>query len=145
EIHLGDFNGGFDRLQVDNAVVNGNGSFTGGIARNVYPLVRGMYNEREDSIKAFGWKNELSFESWRLMVDMSWSKAEREETNLENPPPRVPSPRRDSATLDFSANGSRQRPPGLDSSTPAALSLTTATYGPASGKVPQVEAELGGF
>ena len=145
EIHLGDYNGGFDRLQVDNAVVNGNGSFTGGIARNVYPLVRGMYNEREDSIKAFGWKNELSFESWRLMVDMSWSKAEREETNLENNLQRLPSPMLDSVTLDFSGNGFPQMTPGLDYSNPASLYLTNTIYGSGYGKVPQVEDELRGF
>ncbi|WP_447730454.1 TonB-dependent receptor [Pseudoxanthomonas suwonensis] len=145
EIHLGDFNGGYDRLQVDGARVNGNGTFTGGVARNVYPLVRGMYNHREDNIKALGWKNELSFESWRLMADLSWSKAERDELNLENNTQRVPAPVLDSVTLDFARNGFPQMTPGLDYSDPASLYLTGTIYGSGYGKVPHVDDELHGI
>ena len=54
EVHIGDYNGGYGRLDVDNPVINGNNTFTGGTANNVYPLVRGMYNYREDEINAFG-------------------------------------------------------------------------------------------
>lgn len=145
EIHLGDYNGGYDRLQVDNAKVNGNGTFTGGVARNVYPLVRGMYNHREDNIKAVGWKNELSFDSWRLMADVSWSKAERDELNLENNLQRVPAPMLDSVTLDFSRGGFPQMSTGLDYSDPASLYLTGTIYGSGYGKVPHVDDELYGI
>ncbi len=145
EIHIGDFNGGYDRLDVDNAAVNGNGSFTGGVARNVYPLVRGMYNHREDNIKAFGWKNELSFDRFRIEADVSWSKAERDETNLENNLQRLPAPQLDSVTLDFSRRGFPQMTPGLDYSNPADLYLANTIYGSGYGKVPHVDDELRGF
>jgi len=145
EIHLGDFNGGYDRLQVDGARVNGNGTFTGGIARNVYPLVRGMYNHREDNIKAFGWKNEITLESVRIEADVSWSKAERDETNLENNLQRLPAPQLDSVALDFSGNGFPQLTPGMDYSDPSQLYLTNTIYGSGYGKVPHVDDELRSF
>jgi TonB-dependent receptor len=48
EVNLSGYNGTnpYIPLAVTNAQVNGNGTFTGGTAANVYPLVRGMYNDR---------------------------------------------------------------------------------------------------
>ena len=69
EVHIGDYNGGYGRLDVDNPVINGNNTFTGGTANNVYPLVRGMYNYREDEINAFGWNNEFNVGAVRLVAD----------------------------------------------------------------------------
>src|SRR5690606_36094850 len=129
----------------DGALVNGNGSFIGGVANNVYPLVRGMYNHREDSIKAFGWNNEISLENARIKADVSWSKAERDETNLENNLQRLPAPQLDSVTLDFSRGGFPQLTPGMDYSNPADLYLTNTIYGSGYGKVPHVDDELRGF
>src|SRR5690606_17322241 len=63
EVHIGDFNGTGGtpdevRLEVTAPRINGNNTFTGGTANNVYPLVRGMFNQREDRIEAFGWNND---------------------------------------------------------------------------------------
>lgn len=145
EIHLGDYNGGYDRLNVTDVVVNGNGSFVSGVAHNVYPLVRGMYNHREDSIKAFGWNNEFNAGNVRLTADVSWSKAERDETNLENNLQMLPAPQLDSVRLNFAGGNFPQFTPGLDYSDYSKLYLTNTIYGSGYGKTPHVDDELKGF
>ncbi|KRG63093.1 TonB-dependent receptor [Stenotrophomonas humi] len=144
EIHLGDYNGGYDRLNVTDVVVNGNGSFVSGVAHNVYPLVRGMYNHREDSIKAFGWNNEFTFGDVRLVADISWSKAERDEINLENNLQLLPAPALDSVTLNYGGKFP-QFTPGRDYSDYSKLFLTNTIYGSGYGKTPHVDDELKGF
>lgn len=148
EIHLGDYNGTNDpdkiRLDVTDVVVNGNGSFVSGVAHNVYPLVRGMYNHREDSIKAFGWNNEFTFGDVRLVADISWSKAERDEINLENNLQLLPAPSLDSVTLNYGGKFP-QFTPGRDYSDYSKLYLTNTIYGSGYGKTPHVDDELKGF
>ncbi|WP_269791337.1 TonB-dependent receptor [Stenotrophomonas sp. Iso1] len=144
EIHLGDFNGGYDRLNVTDAVINDNGSFVSGVAHNVYPLVRGMYNHREDSIKALGWNNEFTFGDVRLVADVSWSKAERDEINLENNLQMLPAPQLDSVTLNYGGKFP-QFTPGRDYSDYNNLYLTNTIYGSGYGKTPHVDDELKGF
>ncbi|KAF1055324.1 MAG: Vitamin B12 transporter BtuB [Stenotrophomonas maltophilia] len=67
-----------------NVTRNGSNSFTGGTLNNAYPLVRGMYNKRKDKIDAFGWNNEINLDRVKLVADLSYSKATRDELNLEN-------------------------------------------------------------
>ncbi|AKC87654.1 TonB-dependent receptor [Pseudoxanthomonas suwonensis] len=145
EVHIGDYNGGFDRLQVTNPVINGNGTFTGGVANNVYPLVRGMYNLREDKINAFGWANEFNVGQATIVADVGYSKAERDELNLENNLQLYPMPQLDSVTLDFSGSGFSQLTPGRDYSDPSTLYLNNTIYGSGYGKTPRVEDELKTF
>jgi hypothetical protein len=114
EVNLGDYNGGFGRLNVTGAQINDNGTFTDGVAQNVYPLVRGMYNKREDKIDAFGWNNEFSVGSARISADVSYSKAKRDELNLENNTQLAPAPQLDSLTLHYSGSDFSQLTPGLD-------------------------------
>ncbi len=144
EIHLGDYNGGYDRLNVTDVVVNGNGSFVSGTAHNVYPLVRGMYNRRDDSIKALGWNNEFTFGDVRVVADLSWSKAERDELNLENNLQLLPAPMLDSVTLNFAGGNFPQFTPGRDYSDFSKLYLTNTIYGSGYGKTPHVDDELKG-
>ena len=145
EVNLGDYNGGYGRLNVVGAQINGNGTFTGGTAQNVYPLVRGMYNKRKDEINAFGWRNELFLGQVKLTADASWSKAKRNELNLENNTQLVPAPQLDSVVLDYTGGGFPQLNPGLDYSNPAALYLRGTIYGSGYGKTPRVEDELKSF
>ena len=85
EVHIGGYNGGYTPgLNITNPVINSNGTFTGGVASGVYPLVRGMYNKREDEINAVGWNNQFSVGEAAVVADISWSKAERDELSLEN-------------------------------------------------------------
>ena len=142
EVNLGDYNGGFGRLQITNPVINGNGTFTGGVANYVYPLVRGMYNKREDKIDAFGWANEFNAGPAEILLDIGWSRAERDELNLENNTQLYPMPQLDSVDLTVSSGGFSQLVPGRDYSNPAQLFLNDTIYGSGYGKTPRVEDEL---
>lgn len=137
---------GSDTCNVDcvysNVRTSENGSFAGGTLTGVYPLVRGMYNHREDRISAVGWSNEFNFERARLFTDISWSKAKRSEISLENNTQRLPNPSLDTIELDIRGNDFTQLAPGLDYSDPSQLFLTNTIYGSGYGKTPQVEDEL---
>jgi len=145
EIHLGGFNGGYDPLFLTNVVTNANGSIVSGVANNVYPLVRGMYNTREDSIKALGWNNEFTFGDVRLVADVSWSKAERDEINLENNLQLLPAPQLDSVAFNFAGGNFPRFTPGRDYSDASQLFLANTIYGSGYGKTPHVDDELKGF
>jgi iron complex outermembrane recepter protein len=147
EVNLGDYNGGFTPgLNLTNVSVNANRTFIGGTANNVYPLVRGIYNKREDNIKAFGWTNEFFLGDIALTADINWSKADREELSLENNTQRRnPTPQLDSVNLSFRNNGFSQLVPGRNYSNPADLFLDNTIYGSGYGKVPSVEDELTGI
>ena len=142
------FNGSFpcnpDCLY-SNATVNGNGTFTGGTLANISPLVRGMYNKREDEINAFGWSNEFSIGQAKIFADVNYSKAKRDELNLENNAQLAPVPTLDTVDLRYRNNGFSQLDPGLDYSNPGTLFLTNTIYGSGYGKVPSVVDELKGF
>ncbi|GAB3339973.1 TonB-dependent receptor [Marilutibacter aestuarii] len=146
EVNLGNYNGGYaPGLQITNPEVNGNGTFTGGTASGLYPLVRGMYNKREDEIDAFGWNNEFNVGMAQIVADISYSKATRDEINLENNTQLAPMPQLDTLQLDYSNSDFSQLVPGLDYSNPDTLFLTNTIYGSGYGKVPQVEDELRGY
>ena len=145
EVNLGDYNGGYGRIDITNAQINGNNTFTGGTAANLYPLVRGMYNKREDTIKAFGWKNEFFVGAARIVADASYSQANRDELSLENNTQLAPAPQLDTVQLDYYSDGFSQLNPGRDYSNPATLFLRNTIYGSGYGKVPQVDDELMSF
>jgi iron complex outermembrane recepter protein len=146
EVNLGDYNGGFTRLNVTNPTVNVNRTFVGGTANNVYPLVRGIYNKREDTIKAFGWTNEFFVGDITLTADINWSRANRDELSLENNSQRRnPTPQLDSVNLLFRNNGFSQLTPTRSYSNPTELFLDNTIYGSGYGKVPSVEDQLKGI
>lgn len=139
------FNGSFPcnpECTYSNVSVNENGTFTGGTIAGVYPLVRGMYNKREDRIRAVGWSNEFNLGQARIFADLSWSKADRDELNLENNTQLVPAPQYDTVDLVYKAGDFSQMVPTLDYSDPTRLFLRNTIYGSGYGKVPQVEDEL---
>lgn len=146
EVNLSNFNGGYTPgLLISNPQVNADGTFAGGTASGVYPLVRGMYNKREDKIDAFGWNNEFTFGNGvKLVADVNYSKATRDELNLENNLQLTPMPQLDTIGLVVNPNGFSQITPGLDYSNPDALFLTNTIYGSGYGKVPTVEDRLKG-
>ena len=146
EVNLSNFNGGYTPgLLISNPQVNTDGTFAGGTASGVYPLVRGMYNKREDKIDAFGWNNEFTFGNGvKLVADVNYSKATRDELNLENNLQLTPMPQLDTIGLVVNPNGFSQITPGLDYSNPDALFLTNTIYGSGYGKVPTVEDRLKG-
>jgi TonB-dependent receptor len=123
--------------------INANGTFTVGTISNVYPLVRGLYNKRDDKIDAFGWSNKLKTGDIQWIGDLSYSKATRDELSLENNTQLVPSPQFETVGINIKPNDFSQYF-GLknDYSNPANLILRGTIYGAGYGKTPQVKDEL---
>ncbi|KHL59291.1 TonB-dependent receptor [Xanthomonas cannabis] len=145
ELNLSNYNGGYTPgLNITDVRVNDNGSFVGGTASGVYPLVRGMYNKREDTIDAFGWNNEITADAVKIVADLNYSKATRDELNLENNLQRAPMPQLDTVGVSVVGNGFSQLAPGMNYSNPDELFLTNTIYGSGYGKVPRVEDVLKG-
>ncbi|KHL54821.1 TonB-dependent receptor [Xanthomonas cannabis] len=145
ELNLSNYNGGYTPgLNITDVRVNDNGSFVGGTASGVYPLVRGMYNKREDTIDAFGWNNEITAGAVKIVADLNYSKATRDELNLENNLQRAPMPQLDTVGVSVVGNGFSQLAPGMNYSNPDELFLTNTIYGSGYGKVPRVEDVLKG-
>jgi iron complex outermembrane recepter protein len=146
EVNLSGYNGGFSPgLSVSSPVINGNKSFIGGSASGLYPLVRGMYNIRKDTIDVVGWGNTLRASGATFKADVSYSKADRKETNLENntqlPPAGAIAPL-DTLQLNFATGGFPTFKPGRSYSDPSQLQLRGTIYGSGYGKVPSVLDEL---
>jgi iron complex outermembrane recepter protein len=146
EVNLGDYNGGFTPgLNYTSTTVNSNGTLTGGVATGVYPLVRGMYNDRTDKINAVGLNNRFKLGGVSVLADVSWSKAKRDELNLENNTQLTPVPSLDTLTLNYDTGGFPTLTPGRDYSDPSRLFLRGTIYGSGYGKVPHIDDELKGF
>lgn len=128
-----------------NTVVDQNGTLQGGQIANVYPLVRGMYNKREDEITALGLNNKFTLGDVKLDTDVSWSKAKRDEVSLENNTQLTPVPVFENATLQFN-QGDFSRFGNLTGNYAdlSKLLLRGTIYGSGYGKTPKVEDELKG-
>ena len=149
EVNLSGYNGGYNPgLNVTSPVINSSNTFTGGTVSGLYPLVRGMYNKREDKIDAIGWNNKFKLAGLMLNADASYSKAKRDELNLENntqlPPVGTTAPL-DTLKLNFANGGFSTLMPTLSYSDPTKLLLRGTIYGSGYGKVPSVEDELKSF
>ncbi len=125
--------------------VNGNRTLTGGQLAGTYPLVRGMYNTRDDKIDAFGWNNKFKLGAVSLNADVSYSKATRAEINLENNTQLPPTTPFESLNLTFRSDGFSQIKPTQNYSNPANLFLANTIYGSGYGKTPSVKDELTSF
>ncbi len=62
---------------------NGYSFVTSGTLTGVQPIVRNDSNLRDDKLYAAGWRNTFSLDPWTLNLDLSYSKAEREQSVLE--------------------------------------------------------------
>ncbi|NRF68322.1 TonB-dependent receptor [Aquincola sp. S2] len=127
--------------------VNDNHTQTGGTITNVFPLVRGMYNKREDKIHALGWNNRFSFDGGASVVaDLNYSKAKRDELSLENNSQLNPAAGTyfDTMKLAFNSGDFSKMTTALRYDDPSKLFLRGTIYGSGYGKVPKVEDELTG-
>lgn len=150
EINLGGWNGGFTPGLMYDPVTTSNGVLTGGTANNVYPLVRGMYNDRHDTIRATGWRNDFKVAGVALVADLSYSKAVRNELSLENnsqlsDPSGTSAAYLDNVGLTLGTGGFPTIVPTRDYSNPANLYVQNTIYGSGYGKTPHVEDELKSF
>jgi len=58
-------------------------SLVGASIANVRPLVRNFQFITNDKIEALGWNNKVLLDSWTLALDLSWSKATRDQFQPE--------------------------------------------------------------
>ena len=145
ETNLGDYNGGYTPGLQYNPIATSGGILTGATANNVYPLVRGMYNKRQDDIRAAGWNTTYKTNGMTLTGDLSYSKAKRDELSLENNTQYTNAagdPFLDNLKLGFLAGNFAQIAGTRDYSNPANLYVRNTIYGSGYGKVPHVEDEL---
>ncbi len=146
EVNLSGYNGGYSPgLNVSGTTTNSNGTFTGGRVSGLYPLVRGMYSDREDKIDAIGWNNKFKLGSISFNADLSHSKAKRDELSLENNtqlPPLLGVAPLDTLALAIRSDGFSTLTPGLGYSDPTKLVLRGTIYGSGYGKTPKVEDDL---
>lgn len=80
------FNTAWSGVTIRNAVYenwDGEKVLTGGIADGVLPKLLSRRNQREDKIAAIGINNELKLGNWTATADLSYSKAERDESTGE--------------------------------------------------------------
>lgn len=125
-----------------------NGVLGGAQAVNVYPLVRGQYNSREDSINAIGWNNKFKFEGWSLLADVNYSKAKRTELYNEINTQLASTPNGaslDTLSVNWANGGFPTIKGGLNYSDPTKLFTGNSIYGQGYGRKPQVEDELKGY
>lgn len=147
EVHVGGYNGNYTPGLQFSQVTTSAGTLSGGNASGVYPLVRGMYNDREDKIKAAGWANTLRFDGWSLFADINYSKAKRDELSLENNlqiSNAAGDPFLDTVSLNFRQGGFPSLAGRNNYANPATLYLRNTIYGSGYGKTPKVEDELTG-
>jgi iron complex outermembrane recepter protein len=137
--------GGGPACTWSNVVLNGNKTPTSATIASQYPLVRGLYNKREDEISAIGLNNKFKFGAMSLDADISYSKATRDEVNLENNNQLTPSPQFESSNVRFNSGTFSTFTAARDYSNLANLPLRGTIYGSGYGKTPTIEDELTGF
>ncbi|WP_310386710.1 TonB-dependent receptor [Roseateles sp.] len=129
----------------NSSTVNASNTVVGGVVTNVYPLVRGQYNKREDDIKAIGWNNAFKLGGASMVADLGYSKATRDELYLENNTQLMPYKQLDVLTVAFPNDGFMTMNPARNYSDPSKLFLRNSIYGSGYGRTPSVEDELKSF
>jgi TonB-dependent receptor len=130
------------------ATVNANNVLSGGSVSGAYPIIRGMYNKSDDDIKALGWNNKFKLAGIPFVADMSYSKAIRDEANLEAnlsmrnvAGGRVP----DNLNINYATGGAPYFTTGLNYGELSKLGIGDTEYGDGYGKLPHIEDELKGM
>jgi TonB-dependent receptor len=145
EFNLGDYNGGLTPgLQYTNVTTTGN-TFASGLASNVYPLVRGVFNRRKDDIRALGWNTEWRLKGVKLVADLSYSTATRDEFNIETNLQRgatTSAAHLDNIAFQVRPGQFPQMVPGRSYEDPSQLYVKNSIYGVGYGTLPRVDDEM---
>ncbi len=145
EVHIGGYNGSSTVPMAYTSAKIVNNSLVGGSVSGVYPLARNNYNDRTDKLTAFGWNNQYRTDNWKFTGDISYSKAERDELNLETQAQYrdvANNPVFDTVTYDITSGSFSTARFGVNYADPARIQVGPTIYGAGYGKVPQVEDEL---
>lgn len=125
-----------------------NGVLNGGTISGVYPLVRGEYNDRNDSIASFGWGSTMKFDGWKLLADLNYSKAKRDE-NYHEMNTQLITPTGgavlDTSNVNWSTGGFPTMNGALNYSDPNKLYLNNTIYGQGWGHAPHTDDTTKGF
>ncbi|HEY8025005.1 MAG TPA: TonB-dependent receptor [Burkholderiaceae bacterium] len=125
-----------------------NGVLNGGTINGVYPLVRGEYNDREDNIKSVGWGNTVKFDGWKLLGDLNYSKAVRNEdyhemnTQLITPTGGAVL---DTSNVNWNTGSFPTMNGALNYSDPTKLYLNNTIYGEGWGHAPHTDDTIKGI
>lgn len=144
ETHIGGYNGGNNPGLGYTGTRIVNNTLVAGTASGVYPLVRNNYNDRTDKLAAFGGKGTYRHDKWTLTGDLSYSRAERDELNVETQAQyrnAAGAAVLDTAAYDLSGGMPSARF-GLAYTDPARIQVGPTIYGAGYGKVPAIEDEM---
>jgi TonB-dependent receptor len=128
--------------------VNGDNVLTGGTVFGAAPLVRGIYANREDTIKSLGWNNRFKFDGWTLLADVNHSKAQRDEKTLESNAMLRDAAGKvvaDALTLNWAAGSGPIISPSQNYADTSRLFIGTTRFGAGFGTVTHVEDQANGF
>jgi len=75
--------GGTSYSDFSTTSMNGDSIVTGGTADGLHPVALTSFNQRDDEVKAIGWNTQVGFGDWTAAADLSYSKADRNESNAE--------------------------------------------------------------
>lgn len=130
-----------------NPVVS-NGNLVAGTWANLKPVVRDELDHHNDKIREFGWNNKLRFDGgWFAAADLSWGKANSNQSFLEEYAGTVPGSPGATDTWNFTTNTHTGVPtyqPGLNYSDPNIIKLVDSGGWGQDGyiKFPKVSDEL---
>jgi TonB-dependent receptor len=114
---------------------------------NVVPLARNFLFTTKDEIMAGGWRNEFAMSNdWKLVADLSYSKAERDQLQPEINAQLGPTPVLDTGVFELHGNN-RMPTLSFDSqyTDPALVLVGPTIYGSGYTKKPHIEDELSSF
>jgi len=121
------------------------GTITGATEANVFPLARNIYNSRDDKLQAFGWNARYTMDKWAFVGDISYSRAQRQELNMETNAQYLDNnnnPVVDTVTYNFATGGMPTFKYGLNYADPTHIKVGPAIYGPGYGKSPSTDDKL---
>ena len=128
--------------------VSDNQVLTGGTVSGASPLIRGIYANREDSIKSLGWNNKFKLDGWSLLADVNVSKAQRDEQTLESNAMLRDAAGKlifDTLNVNWAAGGMPSIIPTMNYADASKLNIGTTRFGAGYGTVTHVEDQLQGF
>ena len=128
--------------------VNDNNMLIGGAVSGAAPLIRGIYANREDTIKALGWNNKFKFDGWSLLADVNYSKAQRNEQTLESNAMLRDTAGKllfDTLNLNWAAGGNPTIVPTQSFADASKIFIGTTRFGAGFGTVTHVEDQLKGL
>lgn len=143
-----DQNGGNTPNALFTATTIVDNSLLGATVANVYPAVRNIYNDRVDKLTALGWNGKYRGGKWSVTGDISYSRAERDELNLETQAAQRDAGNKailDTVTYDLTSGGFPTVAYGRNYADPTTVKIGPTIFNAGYGKVPQINDTLNSY